>query len=94
VVPNLRFGFQFLPLWQNEKVRDQSWYLDFSLGEVRNGLGALVEQSGSKHVVFGTHVPFSYPGAALVKRALLSVDVETGEDIDHRNAEKILGLVA
>ena len=94
VVPNLRFGFQSLPLWQNEKVRDQSWYLDFSLGEVRNGLGALVEQSGSKHVVFGTHVPFSYPGAALVKRALLSVDVETGEDIDHRNAEKILGLVA
>ena len=29
VVPNLRFGFQRLPLWQNEEVRDQSWYKVF-----------------------------------------------------------------
>ena len=90
IVPNLRSGF--LRLWRNEKVRDQSWYMDFSLAEVRNDLEALIEQSGAKHVVFGSHVPFSYPGAALVKRAILSVDAETMEDISYRNAVKILGL--
>jgi predicted TIM-barrel fold metal-dependent hydrolase len=66
--------------------------MDFSLAEVYNDLGPLIEQSGSKHVVFGTHVPFSYPGAALVKRAILSIDAETMADISYRNAAKILGL--
>ena len=91
-IPNLRGALGRLPLWQNEAVRDQSWYVDFSLSEVHGGLELLASQSGSEHLIFGTHIPFSYPGVALVKRSLLSVDADTLERISHGNAVRTLGL--
>ena len=92
VVSNLRYGFSRLPLWHDEELRDQSWYMDFSLAEFHNDLGPLADESGSRHLVFGTHVPFSYPGCALVKLAQIEVDDGAREEIMHGNAEKILGI--
>lgn len=90
-IPNLR-GLASCALWQREDLRDKSWYLDLSLAEVHRDVEVLVEQGGANHLVFGSHVPFSYPGSALVKRAILKVDKDTLENISYRNAKKILGL--
>ncbi|MDA0748555.1 MAG: amidohydrolase family protein [bacterium] len=91
VFTNMR-GLARCPLWQQENLRDKSWYVDLSLAEVHRDAEVLVEQGGANHLLFGSHVPFSYPGSALVKRALLKVDQNTLENISYRNAEKILGL--
>ena len=101
VIPNAR-GIVRTPLWQRADIRDHSWYVDLSLAEVHyvlhgditkmKDLTDLVEQGGANHLLFGTHVPFSYPGAALVKRAVLPVDEETRKNISYRTAAKILGL--
>ncbi|OGG46341.1 MAG: hypothetical protein A3F84_01245 [Candidatus Handelsmanbacteria bacterium RIFCSPLOWO2_12_FULL_64_10] len=91
IVPNLR-GVARSALWKRPEVRDQPWYVDLSLGEVHRDLGTFVEQGGASHLVFGTHLPLSYAGPALVKRAILPVDADTLEDISHRHAAKILGL--
>lgn len=91
VVPNLR-GLARNALWQREDLRDKSWYVDLSLAEVHRDAEVLVEQGGAGHLLFGSHVPFSYPGSALVKRAILKVDEETRADISCRNAAKILKL--
>lgn len=91
VVPNLR-GAAGSALWQRKEVRDQAWYVDLSLGEVHRDLETLVAQGGASHLVFGSHLPLSYAGPALVKRAILRVDAETLEDISHRHAARILGL--
>ena len=94
VVSNLRYGFSRLPMWHDEEVRDKPWFVDFSLAEFHNDLGPLSEARGGSHLVFGTHVPFSYPGAALVKLAQVTekVDDEAREAITHGNAERILGM--
>ena len=91
VVPNLR-GVAGSPLWRRPEVRDQPWFADLSLGEVHRDLETFVAQGGASHLLFGTHLPLSYAGPALVKRALLPVDAETLEDISHRHAARILGL--
>ena len=55
-------------------------------------LGYLIEEGGANHLLFGTHLPFSYSGPALVKLAILPVDEETLEDIKYRTATKLLNL--
>ncbi|MDP6775761.1 MAG: amidohydrolase family protein [Candidatus Latescibacteria bacterium] len=92
VASNLRAGFSGLSLWNDEEVRDQDWFLDLSLAEVHNSLGPLAEASGSGHLVFGTHVPFSYPGCALVKLHQIEVDEAGRGEIMHENAERILNI--
>lgn len=101
VISNAR-GIVHTPLWQRAEIRDHSWYVDLSLAEVHyvlhgditkmKDLTDLVEQGGANHLLFGTHVPFSYPGAALVKRAVLPVDEETRKNISYRTAAKLLGM--
>ncbi len=86
-----------MDLWQRMELRDQPWYVDLSLTEIYSvfrmkDLGDFVNQGGVKHLLFGTHLPFSYAGPALVKLAILPVDEESLADISHRNAGKIFGL--
>jgi predicted TIM-barrel fold metal-dependent hydrolase len=52
----------------------------------------LTEQGGQKHLLFGSHMPFSYAGPALVKLAVLPVDEEAREDISSRTAARFFGV--
>ena len=91
VVPNLR-GLARAAFWKREDLRDRRWYVDLSLAEVHKDAADFVAQGGAEHLLFGTHLPFSYAAPALVKLAILPVDAETREDIGCRNAAKILGF--
>ncbi|MGI6082869.1 MAG: amidohydrolase family protein [Limnochordia bacterium] len=95
IVTNAR-GIAQSPLWRRTELRDAAWYADTSLAEVYfqgldKDLASIVEETGSRHLLFGTHVPFSYPESALVKRATLPVDAGTMEEISYRGAMR-LGL--
>ena len=91
-IPNLRGGMGNLPMWRNEAVRDQAWFVDLSLSEVHGGLDLLAKQSGGQHLIFGTHMPFSYPGAALVKRQVLHLSPEEMAHVSAGNALRTLGI--
>ena len=90
------------PLWMREDLRDSNWYVDLSLAEIHYGLhrntnamkdlAYLIEEGGANHLLFGTHLPISYAGPALVKLALLPVDDKTRENIAHRTATNLLTL--
>jgi len=64
------------------------YVLHFDATRMRE-LAVLIEEGGAPHVVFGTHLPFSYAGPALVKRALLNVDDQTLADISYRTAARL-----
>ena len=98
IIPNAR-GFQGSQLWTDTALRDARWYVDLSLTELYYGLHRDVKhkdmlrdflaEGGTDHLLFGTHVPFSYAGSALVKLAVLEVDDTTREDISFRRAARI-----
>lgn len=100
VITNAR-GLSRSPLMRAD-LRGGSWYVDLSLAEVHyvlhhsaermTELARFIEDGGADHLVFGTHLPFSYAGAAMVKRRVLPVDDEALEAISHRRALKILGM--
>ncbi len=81
-----------------------SWYVDISLAEVHyvlhhstrrmTELAQFIEEGGADHLVFGTHLPFSYAGAAMVKRSVLPVDEETLAEISYRRALRILKIAS
>ncbi len=101
VVTNAR-GIARSPLWKRADVRTGNWYIDLSLTEIFYGLhrdvklmrdlADMIDEGGANHVVFGTHLPISYAGPALVKRAQLPVNAETLENISYRTAAKLLKL--
>jgi uncharacterized protein len=90
------------PVWLNTNIRDGSWYFDLSLAEVHYGLHRTIDRmsdlsefvanGGSNHLVFGSHVPISYIGPALVKRATLPVDTATLDDISWSRAASMFGI--
>lgn len=101
IIPNAR-PLARSPFWTRQDLRNLNWYVDLSLAEIHYGLhknrtsvkdlGYLIEEGGANHILFGTHLPFSYAGPALVKLAILPVDENTVENIKHRTAAKILKL--
>jgi predicted TIM-barrel fold metal-dependent hydrolase len=101
MVTNAR-GIVNSQLWQRTELRSANWYVDLSLAEVHyqlhtdvrssRDLGLFIEQGGADHLLFGSHVPFSYLGSALVKRATLPVSPDTLENISYHNAAHIFGL--
>ncbi|MGI6543079.1 MAG: amidohydrolase family protein [Limnochordia bacterium] len=101
MVTNAR-GIVNSPLWQRAELRAANWYVDLSLAEVHyqlhrdlrysRDLGMFIEQGGADHLLFGSHVPFSYLGSALVKLATLPVSPETLENISYHYAASIFGL--
>jgi len=90
------------PVWLNEAIRDMDWYFDLSLAEVHYGLHRTVDRmtdladfikhGGADHLVFGSHVPISYIGPALVKRAVLPVDEDTREEICWHRAASMFAV--
>ena len=101
VIPNSR-PINLSPIWRNEDIRNHKWYFDLSLAEVHYGLhhnidrmtdlDDFIEKGGADHLVFGSHVPISYIGPALVKRAVLPVDADTLEDICWNRAASMFGV--
>lgn len=101
IIPNAR-GIYRSALWQRKDIRNANWYIDLSLAEIFYGLhqnvnamrdlADLFEEGGANHVLFGSNLPISYAGPALVKRAQLPVDDEMLKDISYRTAAKILNL--
>ncbi len=101
IIQNAR-GVPRSPLWQRSELRDLAWYVDLSLSEVdyqlhtnvrsMRDLADLIDQGGANHLLFGTHLPFSYAGPALVKRAILGVDPKTLEQISYKKALELFGI--
>lgn len=100
IVLNARGIFRS-PLWTDPALRDAEWYFDLSLSEIhyvlhqnlanKSELLDLIEAGGARHLVFGTHLPFSYAGPALIKRAVLPVDPDTLEAISSGTALALYG---
>jgi predicted TIM-barrel fold metal-dependent hydrolase len=59
--------------------------------EFGNEIGQLLMTLGDDRVLFGTGIPFHYPGPALVKLEMLRVPERVKEKIRSRNAEHWLG---
>jgi uncharacterized protein len=101
IIPNAR-GIHRTELWKREDLRERNWFVDLSLTEVHyvlhfnpdnsRELAEFIDEGGAAHLVFGSHVPFSYAGAALVKRAVLNVDVDTLAEISYHRAAKLFGI--
>lgn len=101
IITNAR-GIARSALWQRPELRQAAWYVDLSLAEVhyslhRNpdrvgDLATVIKEGGARHLLFGSHLPFSYLGSALVKRATLPVDDETMAEISYRRAARLFDL--
>lgn len=101
VIANAR-GIARSPLWKRADVRNGNWYIDLSLVEIFYGLhkdvkamrdlADFIDEGGANHIVFGTHLPISYAGPALVKRAQLPVDADTLKNVSYRTAAKLLKI--
>jgi uncharacterized protein len=101
IVANAR-GIARSALWQRKHIRDANWYIDLSLTEIFYGLHTtiatmrdladFIDEGGAKHILFGTNLPLSYAGPALVKFAQLPVDTDTLENISHRTSAKLLNI--
>lgn len=57
-----------------------------------NELGRLIENLGEDRVVFGTGIPFHYPGPALAKMEILAQSPAVKQKIEWHNAAKLLRL--
>jgi uncharacterized protein len=90
IITNVR-GTGRLPMWEREDLRDRNWFVDLSLAEVHRDLETLVEAGGARHILFGSHVPFSYTASALVKLATLPVDDVTRAAISGTMARDLYG---
>ncbi len=59
---------------------------------LRKEIPELIKNAGSKHVVFGTDMPFRIPDAAILKLELLNISKEEQLDISWRNAAEMFQL--
>lgn len=101
IIPNAR-AITTSALWKCQDIRDHNWYIDLSLVEIfyklhtnassMRDLADLIDEGGANHILFGTNLPLSYAGPALVKQAQLPVDAETLKDISYRTAAKLLDI--
>jgi predicted TIM-barrel fold metal-dependent hydrolase len=75
--------------------------VDLSLAEIHYGLhrtvenmtdlAEFIETGGESHLIFGSHLPLSYIGPALVKRETLPVEPSTLEEICWGRAASLFG---
>lgn len=96
IVTNARGDLAGSAFVTREDLKDASWYFDLSLalGNFKGQTINLVEKAGPGHLLFGTHLPFSYGTCATVKLHLLPVDDEARADIGYRTAQRLFGLDA
>jgi hypothetical protein len=101
IIPNAR-GISTSALWKRQELRNGNWYIDLSLAEIfyklhrsansMDDLADLIDEGGARHILFGTNLPLSYAGPALVKREQLPVDADTLENISYRTAANLLNI--
>ena len=101
IIPNAR-SISRSALWQRQDIRNANWYIDLSLLEIFYGLHTstqnmrdiadMIEEGGANHILFGTNLPLSYAGPALVKHAQLPVDAQMLENISYKTAAKLLNI--
>lgn len=107
-VPNLRLiitnarGLFHSDFVRDPGLRDKAWYVDLSLAEVdyqlhrhpadRRDLGRALAYVGPAHLLFGTHLPFSYGAPALVKFETLELSEADRASIRFRTAARLFAL--
>jgi predicted TIM-barrel fold metal-dependent hydrolase len=100
--PNARFilvngsGYDASSLGRKGSNLPSNYVIDIALltAEVANETSRLIENLGEDRVVFGTGIPFHYPGPALTKMHLLDVDETIKDKIRWRTAASLLGVSA
>ncbi len=98
--PNARFilingsGFIASSLGRKSNGLPSNYVIDIALlmAEVANEAGRLIENLGEDRIVFGTGIPFHYPGPALTKMEVLQVDERVKDKIRSRTAASLLRL--
>jgi uncharacterized protein len=98
--PNARFilvngsGYDASSLGRKVRGLPSNYVIDIALltAEVPNEISGLIENLGDDRVVFGTGIPFHYPGPALTKMQVLDVHDRVKEMIRWRNAASLLGI--
>lgn len=68
-------------------------YVETSRIEGIAGVAALAETIGVDRVLFGSHAPYFYLEAALLKMVESGLDEEAQQAVFHRNAQRVLGVV-
>lgn len=61
--------------------------------ETAGQLKGIVDKVGPKHVLFGSGLPFNYPGGYILMLMRADIDEEAREAIAHGNIERLLGEV-
>ncbi|HEY8744183.1 MAG TPA: amidohydrolase family protein [Chloroflexota bacterium] len=61
---------------------------------LQNEIGTLLDHLGPERIVFGTGMPFAYPGPALLKLEVLAASDAVKEQIAWKNAARLLARVA
>jgi uncharacterized protein len=100
--PHARFilvngsGYDSSSLGRKASGLPSNYVIDIALltAELANETSGLIENLGEDRVVFGTGIPFHYPGPALTKMQVLHVDERVKEMIRWRNAASLLGISA
>jgi predicted TIM-barrel fold metal-dependent hydrolase len=98
--PNARFilvngsGYDASSLGRKGSGLPANYVIDISLltAEIPNEASRLIENLGEDRVVFGTGIPFHYPGPALTKMQVLQVDETVKDRIRWRTAASLLRL--
>jgi predicted TIM-barrel fold metal-dependent hydrolase len=98
--PNARFilvngsGYDASSLGRKASGLPSNYVIDIALltAEVANETSRLIENLGDDRVVFGTGIPFHYPGPALTKMQVLRVDETVKERIRWRTAASMLRI--
>ena len=99
-VPEARFvlmngsGYLSSPLGRADSGLPPNYSIDFSLmhTEFENEAGQLMRILGEDRLVFGTGMPFHYPGPALAKLDLLGLSPATREKVVTGNAQRLIGI--
>jgi predicted TIM-barrel fold metal-dependent hydrolase len=100
VCPHARFilvngsGFVASPLGRKNNGLPANYVIDTSLltAELSNEIGQLIENLGEERVVFGTGIPFHYPGPAFAKLEVLDRPDGVKDRIRWQNASSFLNL--
>jgi uncharacterized protein len=87
-------GFVASPLGRKNNGLPANYLIDTSLltAELSNEIGQLIENLGDERVVFGTGIPFHYPGPAFAKLQVLDRPEAVKEKIRWQNVASFLNL--
>lgn len=87
-------GYDTSSLGRKDSRLSANYVIDIALltAEVPNETKRLIENLGDDRVVFGTGIPFHYPGPALAKVQILDADEKVKDQIRWRTAVSLLRL--